>query len=212
MANKHEIIAWDSTVTIDCVSKRVGRYQWIQPLIVRAEAGELMVVVSTMAIMETFKIQGETTENADRIIQEFFDRKWIDPVAAGRKVAEVAARTRRDHGIKGIDSIHVATALVTKTDVLLTDDGRNSDKKNTLLPLDGLISLDGRVLRIMTPEKYHHMKVAAANPLFLGAAARQTGMDGDVESGDVYWLWRASKNRQLAARALARSPRSGGRR
>jgi predicted nucleic acid-binding protein len=133
---------------------------------VRAEAGELLIVVSTMAIAETYKIDGETPDGAKRIIQEFFDRKWIDPVAAGRRVAEVAAEIRRGHGIKGADSIHVATALVTRCPILLTDDGRDKSKKHTLLPLDGLLALDGDPLRIMTPEDYHAMRVAEVNPIF----------------------------------------------
>ena len=133
------LIAWDTMVIIDCLQKTAGQYQFIDPLVKEAEDEKLMVVVSVMAIAETYKLNGRTTEEAVHIIDDFFVLPWVHPEDAGQAIAKSAAQLCRDYGIVNPDATHVATAKFTNCTVFLTRDGvrkrRNKKDNPPLLPL-----------------------------------------------------------------------------
>jgi hypothetical protein len=164
--NQAQKIAWDSCVVIDSLQKTPGRYVHIRPLILDAEADKLIVVVSAMAIVETIRVDGHAPPADLKIIEDFFDNPWVHPEAAGVKIAKIARDVRRAHKVDGIDAVHIATALATDAPVFLTTDGVAKKKKTPLLPLDNLISIDGKpALRIRTPEQHQKVLFAAAAPL-----------------------------------------------
>ncbi len=168
-AKTRKLIAWDSCVIIDSLQKK-ERYEFVRPMIKEAEDGDLMVVVSTMAMAETYRIDGCPPEDEVRIIEEFFDRKWVHPEEAGSAIAKIARDLCRDHGIVNPDAVHVATAKFTNCKVFLTRDGvrkRRNKEAPPLLPLDGKILLaDGTPLRIMTPQQYMETAALVGKPLF----------------------------------------------
>lgn len=165
--NQGNKIAWDSTVIIDCLQKKVGRYEWVEPLIKEAESDGLMIVVSALALAEAFRVDGQPATDDLQIIESFFDRPYIYPESATTHIGKIARDLRRDYGIDGIDAMHVATAIGTGCEFFLTNDGEARKKKTPLLPLDGKIPIDGsRFLRVMTPKQYQEMKTNAAMPLF----------------------------------------------
>lgn len=164
-SNQPTRIAWDTTVVIDCLQKKAGRYEWIKPLILEAEEGNIMIVVSSMAMTETFKINGVAPEDELRIIEGFFDRTYIHPESTSTHIAEISRSLRRQYPLEAIDSIHIASAVGTNCPYLLTNDGDNPKKKKPILPLDRKIPIKDGVLRIMTPRQYHEMMVAEANPI-----------------------------------------------
>jgi predicted nucleic acid-binding protein len=140
-------------------------YKWIKPLVLEAEAGNLAVVVSSLAVAEVFFIRDVAPTDQMKVIDEFFDFVWVRAEAATIKIAKIAQKLRRDHKVDPIDSIHVATALATESPVFLTYDGIHK-KKTPLLPLDNLLSIDGSppFLRIRTPER--HQQILHSSPLF----------------------------------------------
>ena len=156
--NPAELVAFDSVVIIDLLMKRSGRYEWILPIVKRAEAGSAKVVFSSMAVAEVFKIKGESIAESRKIIAEFFGKKWVIPVAASILIGEEAAEIQRGNVIDCADAVHVATALAARAEFFLTNDGDSSVKKKRnkrpILILDNKLSRDGRMLRIMTPQQY----------------------------------------------------------
>jgi len=152
-------------VVIDCLEKRAGRYEFIAPIIKRAESKEVMIVVSTFAQTETQRINGYTDADSERIIEEFFDREWVHPEAPIQAICKLAGKLARDHNMATVDATHVATAAFTNCRVFLTNDGVAKKKKQPLLPLDGqILCADGTPLRIMTPSLYH---TNGLGPLFI---------------------------------------------
>ena len=141
-------------------------------MILAGEDGGLLIVVSSMAIAETLKADGATPEEDQKIIDAFFDQKYVAQVTAGGKIGRLSADLRRAHDLAGMDAVHVATAVWSRTPILLTNDGQAKRKKQPLLPLDKkIMGRDGQPLRIMTPQDYHAMQVAAAHPLFRSPSA-----------------------------------------
>jgi predicted nucleic acid-binding protein len=162
-------IAWDAMVAIDCLQKTPEQLPFIVPMIREAEEGKLLLVCSTILKTETFKVKGSTAESAKQIetIRAFFQNEYFQFEAVHDWIAEFAQDLRREHGLTATDAIHVATAVYTRTPILLTRDGETTKRKK-LLPLDGRIrhrDPGGPVLRIMTPRAYHEMRMRAENPL-----------------------------------------------
>ena len=162
-------IAWDAMVAIDCLQKASGQMPFIVPMIREAEQGRLLIVCSTILRVEVFKVGG-SAESAARqrdLIREFFQNEYFQFEPAHDWIADFAQDLCRDFGITTVDSIHVATAVFTRTPILLTRDGTSARRKK-LLPLDGKVRHrdPGRpALRIMTPEGYNQMRMRAENPL-----------------------------------------------
>ena len=167
-----ELIAFDSVVIINCLEKKKGRIEWITPIIKRAENGEIKIVVCSMAYAETVRIKDENEKelaDSKAIIQEFFDKPWIVPVATSIFIGEQAAELQRIHEIDCADAIHLASAVFAHAPVFLTNDGAHAVKKKRkqkpMLPLDKKIMVDGKPLRIMTPQDYDEMLHREAAPL-----------------------------------------------
>jgi predicted nucleic acid-binding protein len=168
-------IAWDSCIIIDYLqrTKDVDAYKRLPSIVKVAEAGNLKIIVSMTAVAETVFIDqspkkgGMSWADQDAVIRSFFDSEYIEPVAVGRTVAEMALALRRSHTLDWADSIHVATAVTTDCTHLLTRDGTGKKKKHPILKLDGKIAtVAGRAaLRIQTAEDYHQDRVAAAHPI-----------------------------------------------
>jgi hypothetical protein len=167
-ANVAQLIAWDSCVILDCLckDKSPGPYHWIEPMVKRANKGELAVVVSTLSIAEVFFIRGVLPNDQLPIIEGFFDYTWVRAEAAGIKIGKIARDIRRQHQIDGIDAVHLATALsVGGVEFFLTSDGTSKQNKTPILPLDKQLSHDGRTLRIMTAKQYDDHLRMLNNPL-----------------------------------------------
>ncbi len=148
-----EIIALDSCVIIDAIQKEPARYPSIEPIIRKAEANELIILVSTASIAEVMYCKelvakGLTQEQQDDLIGKWFETSYLIKRAADFGVCTKAAQLGRLHNTTPLDSIILATAVLNEADTLVTYDGENSGI--------GLLGLDGRIeggLRIMLPEK-----------------------------------------------------------
>jgi predicted nucleic acid-binding protein len=169
-----KLVAWDSCVILDCLQKDRPPYVHIRPLVEDAQAGKLAIVVSSVAIAEVFFIRGQTPEEQLATIEGFFDYSWVRTEAAGLNISKVARDVcRAGHKVDPLDAIHLATALKSGATVFLTYDGTAARKKKTpLLPLNGLLSIDGGPpLRILTPETYQRELYSAVNPLVAATVA-----------------------------------------
>ena len=126
---------WDSNVVIGYLAGYPGIAAACNNIISRAERGELEIVVSTLATIEVAYLEGVDDPTAERLIQEFFGREYVVPVAVDVRVADNARKLVRKHkqgpSLKPADAAHLATAIQWSIPVLeTTDDG--------LLRFDGL--------------------------------------------------------------------------
>ena len=156
-------------VAIHCLQKTPEQMPFIVPMIREAEQGKLLLVCSTILKTETFKVKGSEVEPANQIemIRRFFQNEYFQFEAVHDWIADFAQDLRRDFGLTATDAIHLATAVFTRTPILLTRDGETTKRKK-LLPLDGKIrhrDPGGPPLRIMTPAAYDQIRMQAENPL-----------------------------------------------
>jgi hypothetical protein len=162
-----EKIAWDAVVAIDCLQKSPEYLPFITPMMREAEEGKLLLVCSTILKVETFKIKGVESEKQVELIRAFFENEYFQFESVHNWISEFAQSLRREHRLATMDAIHIATAVFTRTPILLTRDGETS-KRCKMLPLNGKIphrDPGGAALRIMTPAQYHAMRMQAENPL-----------------------------------------------
>ena len=90
------------------------------------------IVVSAVAMAEVAYLKGILIEDSEARIQEFFSRDYIIPIAIDPIVARAARRHIRQHVLKPLDAIHLATAEVWRIPTLETTD-------------PDLLNLDGQV-------------------------------------------------------------------
>ncbi|MDX6480371.1 MAG: hypothetical protein QOG85_881 [Gaiellaceae bacterium] len=91
-----------------------------------AEKGSFQVYASTLIETEVVRAPGQPPLSAvqEQAISGFFERNFFVWLEVDRLIAQKARQLVRDHGWKGPDAIHVATALRAECDQLLTWDGK----------------------------------------------------------------------------------------
>lgn len=153
-----EKIAWDSCIIIDAIQKEPERWPAIEPMARRAESGDLSIVVSTVSLAEVvylreFATTGMSQADQDDLIKRWFDNDYVYTRNADIGICEEAAKLGRAHRVTPLDSIILATAVLTETKVLVTyDDAGKSSTGVSLLDLDSKVTAGRDLLRIVTPE------------------------------------------------------------
>ena len=133
---------WCSCVIIGYLAGEDALKEHCPRIIEQARAGELEIVVSSVAMAEAAYLKGLPPEESEARLQEFFTRDYIVPAAVDPTVARVARRHIRERGLKTLDAIHLATADVWRIPVLETTD-------TDLLRLDGQVGSSS--IRIRRP-------------------------------------------------------------
>lgn len=96
----------------------------MQPLLAMFEVGEADLVVSAAVLAEVYKPAGpgETWQpKMDAILRKLRSRS-VEVVDVTEPVATYASQIRLAHGLKGMDSIHMSTAVKNRCDWLVTKD------------------------------------------------------------------------------------------
>jgi predicted nucleic acid-binding protein len=111
---------WDSVVFINLIEETIGRVERIRPHVQSAIDEKSVIVTSAFTMAEVVKLTNLNLldEDAERRVTEFFENPYISVRNVDRFVAEAARPIVRKHGIKPPDAIHVATAILSKADVL----------------------------------------------------------------------------------------------
>jgi len=161
-----EIVLWDSCIVIDAIQQQEDIYIHLQPMIRKAEAGELFIVVSSVTVAEVtyckeLSAKGVSQEEQNEIIQQWMNQDYIVRRIADFGICRSAAMLAREFSVPGkslspIDSIVLATAIKNNVDALITLDdgkGKKSGKSIGLLELDQRAGGD-RKTRIMHPATY----------------------------------------------------------
>jgi predicted nucleic acid-binding protein len=112
---------WDTSVWIAWNDNDFGTRVLCTELLRRAEAGEFVIVLSTLALAE-FAPQNDAGEEC---LDGYFRRSHFRVVALDRRIATEARRlVKRYPGLRGADAVHLATALSAQAQYLFTYDRR----------------------------------------------------------------------------------------
>ncbi|MBF0373093.1 MAG: type II toxin-antitoxin system VapC family toxin [Alphaproteobacteria bacterium] len=128
-----ELVYWDSVCFLAYFQEEADRVGACQATLERAEAGDILIVTSTLTLAECLWLRNAPPIPKDRadIVRKFFRRSIIRLRNVTRFISEEAQTLVWDYGIKPKDAIHVATAIEAKIQTLETFD-------------DGLISKSGK--------------------------------------------------------------------
>lgn len=126
---------WDSCVVIGYLAG----YEDLKPdcplIIQQAEREELEIVVSAITTIEVAFLEGYSSDQSEKLIQEFFSRDYIIPVSIDPPISAITRRLIRSYRekfkIKPPDAAQLATAIQWHIPVIETID-------SDLLKLDAL--------------------------------------------------------------------------
>jgi len=126
MTSKLNKIYWDSTAFICFLKKMEGdRRRICEDILYHARDGKVQLFTSTFTVTEVIRPHvgdgvGTRLVSAEEVaeIQAMFQWPWIKKVDLDQRVARKAVELERDYGLGTADSIHAASAIVAKADVL----------------------------------------------------------------------------------------------
>lgn len=127
---------WDSCTFLALLKNEADKINECLSVIKAAQAGQVTIVTSTLTFIEVVRLEKgkpKLPKEHEEKIRDFFKHEWIYIYDVNRKIGELARELMWQYeSLKPKDSIHVATAIRAKVDVLDTFD-------------DGLIKLSSKI-------------------------------------------------------------------
>ena len=137
---------WDTCLFLAYLQNRPEEQdlvETISALLRRAESGNALIVVSTFVLAEIRPLRPYEPGHADVLWNLFHtDRPYIRIVTLSPRIAELAATIGSQHQITTPDTVHVATAISERVDVMFTQDGTGERERRRS---GGLLSYNGKV-------------------------------------------------------------------
>jgi predicted nucleic acid-binding protein len=124
MSKAVKTLYWDTSVFLCFLDKKEeGRRKICEDILHHAKDGNVIIATSTFTIVETIRpkwIKPPMVLTAEqiRIIEGMFRWGWVKKYQVDERLALKAVALARDYGLKPGDSIHAATAIASKADVL----------------------------------------------------------------------------------------------
>jgi predicted nucleic acid-binding protein len=126
MTCKVNKIYWDSTAFICFLGRIEGERRKIcEDILYHARDGKVNLYTSTFTVAEVIRphvldIARTRLLSAEEIaeIQEMFQWPWVKKIDLDQRVARQAVELERDYALSIADSIHAASAIVARVDVL----------------------------------------------------------------------------------------------
>ena len=106
------------------VVEKIDRKKIVQHILKQAEQGRFRIITSSWTLAEVHKRKTGAVlddKEGDKIL-DFFEHDFFGIAELTRALGEDAHRLARQFGLKPTDSVHLATALRAKCDVLLSFD------------------------------------------------------------------------------------------
>lgn len=154
-AKEVERQCWDSCLFIDFAQDTTpggnAKSKIFKDLVRVARAGGSIILLSNIVLAEV-RLKNPKNGDHKELLQELLEvnRPFVQFYAVSREIALCARDEGGKRNLSVMDSIHVATALVGKADVLFTYDGTSKKSKNdNLLQYNMLIGHP--LLRIEVP-------------------------------------------------------------
>jgi predicted nucleic acid-binding protein len=145
MTSKVNKIYWDSTAFICFLKKGEGERRKIcEDILYHARDGNVSLYTSTFTIAEVIRPQiasvaGARLLSTDVIaeIQAMFQWPWVKKIDLDQRVARKAVELVRDFGLSTADSIHGASAVIAKVDVL-----QHWERKDEFAKINRLVAVE----------------------------------------------------------------------
>src|SRR3954469_5696113 len=124
MSKTVKVLYWDTSVFLCFLDKREDdRRKICEDILHHAKDGNVTIATSTFTIVETIRPKwvvppAVLTAEQIRIIEGMFRWEWIKKYQVDERLALKAVALARDFGLRPGDSIHAATAIGCKADVL----------------------------------------------------------------------------------------------
>lgn len=138
------MISFDTSAIIYYLQKVQPYRRWLEPFIDSVEAGNRLVVLSVLAEAELLvhPLRHSSEDAIDRA-RAFVDDRSVTLVEVDRALAYDAAALRARHNLTLVDSVIVATAIVSGCDALIGND-RTCARRVTEIPYIYLDEVAGR--------------------------------------------------------------------
>ena len=114
---------WDSCIVIGYLAGYPEFQEQYSHIIAAAKRGEVEIVVSALAMVETAFLTGYSDKDAEDKIREFFGRQYVIPVQVDSPIATIARDlVRRHRYFRPEDATHLATAMQLVIPLIETND------------------------------------------------------------------------------------------
>lgn len=113
----------DACILIDLI-KNTDSAPAVRSLLAHVDAKRVTLVSSTLMLTEVLPSHNGTTTLVRQQVRDLLTSPLTMLLDVDQAVAQTAADLRVEHHLDGIDSIHVATAVVAEAELLFTRDGR----------------------------------------------------------------------------------------
>lgn len=154
MASASDVVFLDACVILDGLINDPERNKYVEPILLDAEKGNIIIVACVLAITEVYHLgQLNDSEAARTTIDAFFNKEFVEVWHVDDKIARKAADFRRGTKLKTPDAIHLATAVVRGAHYLITRDGENK-KRSSSKTILSLANKFRDTIKIMTPKEY----------------------------------------------------------
>jgi predicted nucleic acid-binding protein len=118
----------DSNVYLAWLRGEQGRAETARELLTAGEEHRLTIVASTLVYAEVCghgEVRSAEAEDVDAKIRTFFERGFLRWVEVDLPAARQARTLSREHGLRGADAIHLASAIRGRTERFMTWDTKD---------------------------------------------------------------------------------------
>lgn len=121
--NSFKRIGLDSNIFIYYLDRNSQVYSQADNLISRLTSGNFKVITSVLTLIEilSYKIPPKLIKQAEKDFSEIPNITLSDVTS---EIGKTAARIRRERGLKLVDAVQLATAVVSNCEVFITNDFR----------------------------------------------------------------------------------------
>ncbi|OHB77744.1 MAG: hypothetical protein A2Z25_19145 [Planctomycetes bacterium RBG_16_55_9] len=123
---RKQILYWDSDCFLGFLKEENDKIALCKGTTAKAENGELIIITSAITLIEVVKLDRQLRLKAkdEKTIRNFFKNPYIHIHNVDAEIGIIARDLIWKHSLSQRDSIHVATALKLKLDMMHTFDAK----------------------------------------------------------------------------------------
>ncbi|HMO35991.1 MAG TPA: type II toxin-antitoxin system VapC family toxin [Gemmatales bacterium] len=127
-------IYWDSCAIISMLDQTDERYEAILHLWEETAKASAKIITSAISLTEVLNILNlGADKKSEELIIDWFDHPQVRLVAVARHIALEAHKIIKNHGLSALDSIQIASAILSECEVIYTYDGSGKKKQKKIL-------------------------------------------------------------------------------
>lgn len=118
----------DSNVYLAWLRGEAGRVDTARELLTAGEEHRIVIVASTLIYAEVCghgEVRSDAAEEVDAKIRTFFERGFLHWVEVDLPTVRLARTLSRQHGLRGADAVHLASAIRGRASRFMTWDTKD---------------------------------------------------------------------------------------